>query len=343
MKSTPEQTSLHHIHSAPVKQPEYRYYYTIRHLTRFRYSRPISESAMEVRMQPRSEVLQRCLRYSLHTEPAAQIFTYTDHLGNMVHHFNVPGKHAQLTITSEALVETGSLELLPDALPPESWDVLNDQAVQDEHMDMLLPSFFARPSELLYQFQQELAIRRLDDPLSTVRMINEQVYHAFEYVPLSTQVDSPIDDALSVRRGVCQDFVHVMITLVRGVGIPCRYVSGYLFHRSEDQDRSEEDASHAWLEVWLPTLGWLGFDPTNNLIAAERHIRTAVGRDYADVPPTRGVFRGVADSELDVGVRVAPAEAPAPENEELLPTIHWSPPDPDEQKDLNQQQQQQQQ
>ena len=101
-----------------------------------------------------------------------------------------------------------------------------------------------------------------------------------------------------------------MITLVRGVNIPCRYVSGYLFHRVEDQDRSAADATHAWVEARLPGLGWVGFDPTNNLIAGERHIRVAIGRDYSDVPPTRGVFKGEANSELSVAVQVASANEP---------------------------------
>jgi transglutaminase-like putative cysteine protease len=109
-----------------------------------------------------------------------------------------------------------------------------------------------------------------------------------------------------------------MIALVRTLAIPCRYVSGYLFHRAEDHDRSADDATHAWVEALLPGLGWVGFDPTNNLVAGERHIRTAVGRDYADVPPTRGVYKGRAESALEVGVKVAPTEAPIPD-EEVLP------------------------
>lgn len=106
-----------------------------------------------------------------------------------------------------------------------------------------------------------------------------------------------------------------MIALVRSLGIPCRYVSGYLFHRVEDHDRSEQDATHAWVEALVPGFGWVGFDPTNNLIAGERHIRTAIGRDYADVPPTRGVFKGRAESMLEVGVKVVPTERPIPEEE----------------------------
>jgi transglutaminase-like putative cysteine protease len=111
---------------------------------------------------------------------------------------------------------------------------------------------------------------------------------------------------------------------VREFGIPCRYVSGYLYHRSEDADRSAAGATHAWVEALLPVLGWVGFDPTNNLLAGERHIKVAIGRDYADVPPTRGVFKGDAGSELSVSVMVAPADAPTPE--EIIPAYTtWLP------------------
>jgi Transglutaminase-like enzymes, putative cysteine proteases len=176
-----------------------------------------------------------------------------------------------------------------------------------------------------------------------VRELNAGLYHWFEYVPNSTKVDSPIDDALQSRKGVCQDFAHVMIALVRGLGIPCRYVSGYLHHGAADQDRSAEGATHAWVEALLPGLGWVGLDPTNKLMASDRHIRTAIGRDYADVPPTRGVFKGSAASKLTVGVTVSPADTLPPLEVELGGSEDWSTflePEPDIQQQQQQQQQQ---
>jgi transglutaminase-like putative cysteine protease len=342
--------AFHHPEQQPVshglqQQSNYPIYYSIRHLTRFRYTVPISESMMEVRMRPRSEYIQRCLEFALQTEPRAFPHSYRDYLGNTVHHFNIPGRHTQLTITAEALIEMNRADDIPEALTPAAWAQIDEWYNSGEYIDMLLPSTFAHSKELLHILMKDLDIQRCDDPLTTLRVINSLIYDAFDYVPHSTRVDSPIDDALRVRRGVCQDFAHIMIALVREIGIPCRYVSGYLFHRAEDHDRSEEDATHAWLEALLPDLGWIGFDPTNNLIAGDRHIRTAVGRDYADVPPTRGVFKGDAGSELDVGVRVAPAAAPEPviDDTELLPAIHWEPPDPEQDEQQAQQQQQQQQ
>ncbi len=191
---------------------------------------------------------------------------------------------------------------------------------------MLIPSHFARPTPLLRELAHELAIGRRDDPLSLLREITAKIHHTFTYAPRSTRVDSPIDVALSQRRGVCQDYTHITIALARELGIPCRYVSGYLYDPRDDTSRDGADATHAWVEALLPGLGWVGFDPTNNTPVAERHIRVAVGRDYADVPPTRGVFKGQADTELGVAVQVRLADERAVDEELLLVMKPLSPP-----------------
>ena len=304
-------------------------YYSIRHKTRFRYSAPVRESFLEVRMQPRSEEAQRCIEFKLITTPTAHILNYRDYLGNSVHHFDIPAPHKQLTVTAGALVEFSSPAELPIALEPAAWDALDTLARSAELYDFLAPSRFASFTPLLHKLAREIEARRRDDPLSLLRQINSAIYKSFDYAPQSTRVDSPIDEALQARKGVCQDFTHIMTALVRKVGIPCRYVSGYLFHGGQNHDRSAEDATHAWVEALLPGLGWVGFDPTNNLLAGSRHIRAAVGRDYADVPPTRGVYRGDATNTVEVGVRVsltsAPTAPPAAEEEpELMPMgISW--------------------
>ena len=169
---------------------------------------------------------------------------------------------------------------------------------------MLLPSTFAVETPALTLLAKQMGVTRRDDPLMLVQELNQRLFDYFDYVPRSTRVDSPIDEAIVSGKGVCQDFAHTMIALLRHVRIPARYVSGYLYRSREDHDRSTPDATHAWVDVLLPQLGWVGFDPTNNLVAHHRHIRTAVGRDYADVPPTHGIFRGKTDSELYVAVHV---------------------------------------
>ncbi len=304
-------------------------YYSIRHLTKFRYSTHVSESLMEARMQPRSDGPQRCLTFQLMVHPRARVQFYRDYLGNMVHHFDVPGRHKQLSIVADALVDVQPIPALPPALGPAAWDELDQMISAGDYIEMLMPSHFGQSTELLERFAQQLGVDSRDearrrDPLQMVLDLNAALYDNISYVPKSTRVDSPIDDALKSRQGVCQDFAHIMIGLARRIGIPCRYVSGYLFHRDGDNTRSAQGATHAWVEALLPGLGWIGLDPTNNVLASERHVRTAVGRDYADVPPTKGVFKGSADSQLSVAVRVAPSDAPPPMEAELGSGDDWS-------------------
>jgi len=287
--------------------------YSVRHTTIFKYEPAVRESVMEVRLQPRTDGDQRCLSFTLEVEPAANVMQYRDFAGNTVHHFDIAGRHAQVKVTAQSTVEVQA----PSVLRPSDsgdWADLDALVASGDYWEMLLPSHFVHASALLESLAQELHCERRANPLTQLTELNEAIYKIFAYVPHSTKVDSPIEDALHSRQGVCQDFAHIMIALVRRLKIPCRYVSGYMFHRDPDEkDRSLEGASHAWVEALMPRLGWVAFDPTNNLVGADRHIRIAIGRDYADVPPTRGVYKGEAQSELSVVVTVSPADKALPE------------------------------
>jgi transglutaminase-like putative cysteine protease len=287
--------------------------YSVRHTTTFRYEPAVRESVMEVRLQPRSDGDQRCLSFTLDIDPPANVMQYRDFTGNTVHHFDIAGRHNQVKVTAQSAVE---LQTVPAPRPSDSgdWSDLDALVAANDHWEMLLPSHFAHTSEPLEKLAKELRCERRGNPLTLLLEINESIYTLFAYVKNSTKVDSPIEEALRARQGVCQDFAHIMIALVRPLLIPCRYVSGYMFHRDEDdKDRSLEGASHAWVEALVPGWGWVAFDPTNNLVGGDRHIRVAVGRDYADVPPTRGVYKGESQSELSVAVTVSPADHIAPE------------------------------
>jgi transglutaminase-like putative cysteine protease len=252
------------------------------------------------------------------------VFAYRDHVGNNIHHFDIPGQHSYLVIVAESLLEVQPALDFPPSLPPDAWAEADTMVQMGDFWEMLLPSEFAEPTPLLLALAGQLGVCRRDDPLTLLRELNQRLYEYFDYVPKSTKVDSPIDHAIESRQGVCQDFAHIMIALVRNLRIPCRYVSGYLYRRAQDHDRSVVDATHAWVEAFLPPLGWVGFDPTNCLLAGDRHIRTAIGRDYSDVPPTRGIFRGHTASDLSVAVRVT-ASAEAPELDQVLPVPEeWS-------------------
>jgi len=301
-------------------------FYAIRHFTRFRYSRPVWQSVMELRMQPRSENTQRCFTFQLSVSPQARVFSYQDHVGNFVHHFDVPGQHSQLTIIADALVDVETPSPLPDSLGPGAWEELDAMINRDDYWDMLTPSRYACSSPELRALAKEFGAdeRGEREPLELLTALNSKLYQYFSYVKRSTAVNSPIEDAIRSRQGVCQDFAHTMIAMVRNLRIPCRYVSGYLHRDPLHADRSDEGATHAWVEALVPRVGWVGFDPTNNLIVGGRHIRTAIGRDYADVSPTVGTMKGSAETELQVRVRVTPSDAVLPPDQEFAADEEWS-------------------
>jgi transglutaminase-like putative cysteine protease len=218
-------------------------------------------------------------------------------------------EHEELLIEAHAVVEMNPISALPPKLDAKAWEGYNGIVLNDDHYDMIEPSHFADSSAELLNFMRAADLTTPEgDPLTALRTLQDKIYNFFKHENVVTDV-TPIESALQRGRGGSQDFTHMMIAVGRKWGIPCRYVSGYLFPR-EKHDRSAADATHNWMEAYLPSLGWVGFDPAHNLIANERHIRAAVGRDYADVPATRGTYKGGADSELSVAVSLEPTQAP---------------------------------
>lgn len=273
-------------------------------------------------MQPRSEIGQRCIRFNLDVSPETKILNHRDYLGNAIHTFDIPAPHTELAIKAESVVEVKTPPPLPESLPFSVWDQLAAATDEREIYDMLLPGRYTQQSPLLLQFAQEIGWgERYADPLTLLKDLNNAMYEAFDYEQDFTKADSPIDIALEARKGVCQDFTHIMLALLRQVGIPARYVSGYLYHRKEHNDRSFEDASHAWIEAYIPGLSWVGFDPTNNLIVSDRHIRVCVAPDYAKASPTRGVFKGSVKTKLKVRVQVSVLDDVPREDAPLAPEI----------------------
>ena len=289
----------------------------IRHLTQYHYAAPVRESVMELWVQPQKGSRQRLISFELELDPAAQTFSYADAYGNAVYHFDVPQPHDRLVIHAKAAVETQAPLALPAALDVGEWDRLRSDFVQGDCFDFLRPHGYAVETAALRSFMSthDLAALRRHDPLTAVRELSGRLYDALGYAPGVTGADSPIDHAIEAGSGVCQDFAHIMIAICRSWGVPARYVSGYLFTDRSVGDRSDPGATHAWVEVFLPSLRWVGFDPTNNVLAGERHVIVAAGRDYSDVPPSRGVYKGEADSELTVAVSVRQAWAAAVEPE----------------------------
>lgn len=293
----------------------------VRHVTQYHYDAPVRESVMELWMQPQKSPTQRLVRFDLELEPDARLFSYGDPFGNAVYYFDVPQPHDELTIIACSAVETEEPAPLPDQLDLGEWDRLKADFVTGDCFEFLRPHGFAQNTPALQTFvaRRQLDALKRHDPLTALRLLTEAIYKAFEYQPGVTAADSPIDLALEAGRGVCQDFTHIMLAVCRSWGIPARYVSGYLYNDRKHGDRSDPDATHAWVEVFLPSLRWVGFDPTNNCLAGERHITVAIGRDYRDVPPSRGVYKGGGESHLGVAVSVRKARAALSEPEFLRP------------------------
>jgi transglutaminase-like putative cysteine protease len=203
--------------------------YSVRHVTTFRYEPAVRESVMEVRLQPRSEANQRCLSFTLDVTPSANITQYRDFTGNMVHHFDIAGAHREVKVSAQSTVQVQSVPA-PRSSEAGDWADLDALTAGDDYWEMMLPSEFAHSGDALEQLAKELRCERRDSPLELLTELNEGIYELFSYVPNSTEVDSPIEDALQSRQGVCQDFAHIMIALVRPLRIPCRYLKEHRTH-----------------------------------------------------------------------------------------------------------------
>ena len=278
--------------------------YQIEHISRYTYSSPIRHCMLSLCLKPRNDDQQRLLAFDLNTEPPTVFNSETDVFGNTKQVLNVHGEHDSLELVARSSVERQRPARLPDSLGASAWEEVLSWRDSLDYWDFTHPSVYARPSPTLAAFVDELSIKAGDDPLESLLRLSDTLYRSFQYVPGSTSAASPIEETLKSRKGVCQDYAHVMIAIARSWCIPARYVSGYLYVEGQDGEALLQYASHAWVECCLPGQGWVGFDPTNRCLAEERHIRVGVGRDYHDVAPVRGIFLGGGSTRLEVEVRV---------------------------------------
>jgi transglutaminase-like putative cysteine protease len=259
----------------------------VEHTTEFGYDGPIAEAYTELRLRPLEGGGQHCSSFRLVTEPPGlRVREYRDHFGNGVHHFDVLESHDRLSVTAVSEVMT-----------PVSFTSGREAPTPLDLHDYLAPTDYTPFSESVSEF----AARHTDSEAGTERAcaLMSAIHAELVYDPAATDVQTRADEVLSLGRGVCQDFTHVLLAASRCVGIPARYVSGYLYDPKLEGDNA---ASHAWVDVWDEQRGWLALDPTHDREQTESYVRVAVGRDYADVPPTRGVYKGQAHETLSVRV-----------------------------------------
>ncbi len=255
-------------------------------------------------LKPRSDGGQRLLGFDIEARPRASMTVETDPFGNSRHVLYLHRPHDFLEIAARSTVEPATPAPLPGNLGADSWREILSWRESFDHWHFTHASTLARPSPLLEDFVVRNGIERGDDPLAGLLQLCQSLFRSFEYVPGSTTVASPVEHILESGRGVCQDYAHVMIAIARSWGIPSRYVSGYLNETGQPGEQVVGNATHAWVECLLPGLGWIGFDPTNESLVDQRHVRTAVGRDYQDVSPTQGVRQGGGETSLEVDVQV---------------------------------------
>jgi transglutaminase-like putative cysteine protease len=269
------------------------------HTTRFEYQAPAYDSHNEARMRPLEGANQRCVEFDLDLTPNASTFEYDDYYGNRVYGFSIHDPHPVLVVAAKSLVER-----VPAAQPagiptPFGEYLLEDHVRNRTEYDFLNASRHVPFSEPMRKFFWLAKPDPSEDVATYANRIVAYIRDQFVYEPGMTKVHSTADEILSVGGGVCQDFAHLTIGVLRLAGIPTRYVSGYLAPAAKSTvETVGAQASHAWLEAQLPGLGWTGFDPTNGCMVDERHIRVAIGRDYSDVPPLRGVYRSHGGMQL---------------------------------------------
>lgn len=289
--------------------------FLVEHFSSFHYEEPAFGSVMLLRMYPRQDGKQRVLKFSLRTEPPAVPMTVEDAFGNTCHLFNIHRQHLQTILHSRTLVETGTAPSLAGHSEKDNWDAVEEIADPVNYWEYLHPSRFVYTSPALQEFVTANGIHRGSTPLHSLLETASILHATFRYEPGSTDVDSPIEHILETGQGVCQDYTHVMIAIARSWGIPSRYVSGYLHLEGMPGEQTPAGASHSWGEFLLPGMGWIGIDPTNNTPADHRHIRVAVGRDYADAAPTRGTYFSHGKSKLEARVTVVESDQPVPVTE----------------------------
>jgi transglutaminase-like putative cysteine protease len=259
----------------------------VEHTTTFEYEAPITEGFTELRLKPLDSAGQRCHSFSVETDPAAQVQRYLDRHGNDVRHFDVLSGHSRLVVHARSEVST------PATLADDQ-----TRLTPLQRHDYLASSPRAPFGDSIRLFAAECLVPA--DSEATIAKVVEAVRAQLTYEPGATDVETDAAEALQAGRGVCQDFAHLALAACRLNGLPARYVSGYVYAPG----RASGAASHAWVDVFIEGRGWVSVDPTHDTQQTPSHVRVAVGRDYADVPPTRGVYKGQSGERLEVKVRV---------------------------------------
>ena len=276
--------------------------FIIHHVTKYTYQAPVRDSANQITLFPIKDEYQEVLNQQLVISGMPNLETYRDYYGNQTGSFMNVDPHKELLIDSKIEIITKNRPLPSEEIPVEAeWNYLDEIHFTVPFIDFLKQENFAAINEAKKIASDVLA--KNIPVFAAVQELNEYVYKNFKYIKGVTNVETTPDEIWSLKAGVCQDFAHILLMLLRLINIPARYVSGYVCPR--DKHLRGEGATHAWVEAYIPFYGWLGFDPTNNCVVSDLHVRLAVGRSFSDCSPVKGTYRGTSGHTLEVGVSVS--------------------------------------
>jgi len=274
--------------------------FKIVHITKYQYNWPIKESINEIRLFPHHFDNQDVLQYQLLITQSPIVEISRDYYGNRVGNFNNLEAHEEMTIESRMLVRVNHSLKIPEI------DSTTVQDLASEKENSILLQRLSYPETILKQKKIDLILKKINSPEKSIITIaqecNDYIFKNFTYTKGITNIETTVDEILEIRKGVCQDFAHVLLQLLRTAGIPARYVSGYIC--PNESGLRGEGATHAWVEIYTPTQGWLGLDPTNNIWTMDNHVKLSVGRNFSDCTPVKGTFKGFARQTLSVCVSI---------------------------------------
>ena len=271
------------------------------HRTIFSYFAPVVDSVNTLHLEPRTFPFQSTISANIRVLPAIRVRRFSDLFQNITHHFEILNAHQRLEVESRLKVYNLPL-LIPEKAMLATKVDLADSSVRERMWQFLQESHYVSRHAEIWRQAIDLS-QGLESIHEIALAFMEWIHFNFIYQAGVTEVNTHLEQAFSLRAGVCQDFTHVMLGLCRSIGIPARYASGYLYNGPQDILVGAQ-GSHAWCEVYLPDVGWIGYDPTNNTLADERYVKVAVGRDYEDVAPIKGIYRGTAHCTMTVDVSV---------------------------------------
>ena len=275
--------------------------FKIRHITRYTYDQPVRDSANQIMLYPIEDIFQQIAYHKIVISADPQIALHSDYFGNKVGSFTYIQPHRELVIDSRVDVITTARELHEPVLGVrEQWEAIHKMLQDIEFIDFLRQEHFGSLPEMERIITDELS--RDCAPLEVAKDLTTYVYNNFKYQKGVTTVETTPDEIWKIKSGVCQDFAHVLLVMLRIMKIPARYVSGYICPNKNGM--RGEGATHAWVEAFFPEMGWVGLDPTNNCVVRETHVRLAVGKDFSDCSPVRGTYRGTAANTMEVVVTV---------------------------------------